>query len=202
MDPLSALKKDGEDGLAILAFKVQALQFDLNRDLKFISMKDQLIRGRTLVLAARQAGLIGPDPRVGPDQTNVIVIGGGIGGVSAALMACELGLSVKIVEAAPACFPLLGMGSDRLFSATVYDWPHAHSGSHAFPYVEPLRDKATAAQLRSNAAALRFPSAESLRQRTARSIPACTRGTSVSATGQGSCSEVQRGVARGPAMGP
>ncbi|MES2049661.1 MAG: hypothetical protein V4447_14765 [Pseudomonadota bacterium] len=148
---------DGEDGLAILAFKVQALQFDLNRDMKFISMKDQLIRGRTLILAAHQAGLIGPNIMAKTNEANVIVIGGGIGGVSAALMACELGFSVKLVDAASECFSLLGLGSDRLFSATVYDWPHEHSGSHAFPYMDPLRDTATAAHLRSTAIALRFP---------------------------------------------
>lgn len=159
MSALGALHNHGEDGLAVLAFKIQAQQFDLNRDLKFISMKDQLIRGRTLVLAARQAGLIGPDMRSGPHEANVIVIGAGIGGVSAALMACELGLSAKLVEAATDCFPLLGLGSDRLFSATVYDWPHVHSGSHAFPYIEALRDDATAQQLRDRAATLRFPSA-------------------------------------------
>lgn len=148
---------DDEDGLAILAFKVQALQFDLNRDMKFISMKDQLIRGRTLILAAHHAGLISPKMMAKTDEANVIVIGGGIGGVSAALMACELGLSVKLVDAASECFSLLGLGSNRLFSATVYDWPHEHSGNHAFPYMDPLRDKVTAAHLRSTAAALQFP---------------------------------------------
>lgn len=157
MSALGALHDHGEDGLAVLAFKIQAQQFDLNRDLKFISMKDQLIRGRTLVLAARQAGLIGPTMRSASDEANVIVIGAGIGGVSAALMACELGLSAKLVEASAECFPLLGLGSDRLFSATAYDWPHAHSGRHAFPYIVSLRDNATAAQLRVQAARLQFP---------------------------------------------
>ncbi|CAM3527733.1 hypothetical protein [Paracidovorax anthurii] len=155
---IGALNQYGEDGLAILAFKIQALQFDLNRDLKFISMKDQLIRGRTLMLAAYQAGLIGPIPLAEPDTSNVIVIGAGVGGVSAALMACELGLSVTLVESDTACFPLLGLGSDRLFSATVYDWPHLHSGKHKFPYVEVLRDDETVKGLRGDAATLRFPS--------------------------------------------
>ena len=91
------------------------------------------------------------------DRSNVIVLGGGVGGVSAALMACSLGLSVKLIEAADECFPLLSLGSDRLFSATVYDWPHEHSCSHKFPYVDPLRDSATASKLRLTNDALEFP---------------------------------------------
>lgn len=153
----NAMQNHGEDGLAVLAFKVRARQFDLNRDLKFISMKDQLIRGRTLVLAAYQAGLIGPDKVAEEDRANIIVIGAGVGGVSAALMACQLGLTVKLVEAAEDCFPLLGNGSDRLFSATVYDWPHAHSGCNLFPYIETIRDLESVEDLRKNSMTLRFP---------------------------------------------
>lgn len=157
MDAFSALRRQGEDGLPVLAFKVDSLQFDLNRDLKFISMKDQLIRGRTLVLAAYQAGLIRSTLRPGPNSAHVIIIGAGIGGISAALMACELGLKVKVVERSNDCFSLLNLGSDRLFSATVYDWPHAHSRSHEFPYVSDLRDDNTIKRLRAEAATLRFP---------------------------------------------
>lgn len=156
MPTYSALSAQGEHGLAVLAFKVDALQFDLNRDLRFISMKDQVVRARTLILGAQQAGLFGP-LQVHPDWANVIVLGGGVGGVSAALMACSLGLSVKLIEAADECFPLLNLGSDRLFSATVYDWPHEHSCSHRFPYVDPLRDSETASKLRLTNDALEFP---------------------------------------------
>lgn len=152
----SPLSAHGEHGLAVLAFKVDALQFDLNRDLQFISMKDQVVRARTLILGAQQAGLFGPHP-VQPDRANVIVLGGGVGGVSAALMACSLGLSVKLIEAADECFPLLNLGGDRLFSATVYDWPHEHSCSHKFPYVDPLRDSEIASKLRLTNDALEFP---------------------------------------------
>jgi hypothetical protein len=144
--------------LAVLAFKVGPLQFDLNRDLKFISMRDQVVRARTLILGAREAGLIGPSVETGTDKANVIVIGGGVGGVSTALMACQLGFSVKLVESDSECFSLLGLGSDRLFSATIYDWPHEHSGSHEFPYVASLRDIPTALKLRTNSTTLRFPS--------------------------------------------
>ncbi|CAB3835209.1 FAD-dependent oxidoreductase [Achromobacter ruhlandii] len=157
MDAVNSLRPGTKDGLAILAFKVQALQFDLNRDLQFISMKDQLIRGRTLVLAAAKAGLVNPGRSLANGSPNIIVVGGGVGGVSAALMACELGLTVQLVESTSACFSLLGLGSDRLFSATVYDWPHEHSGGHSFPYMEPLRNKETISNLKKKAAVLRFP---------------------------------------------
>jgi len=144
-------------GLAVLAFKVQALQFDLNRDLKYISMKDQVIRGRTLILGAAHAGLISSGPLDPATTSNVLIIGGGIGGISAALTACELGMSARVIESADECFPLLGLGSDRLFSATVYDWPHAHSTKHEFPFVLPLRDQDTIDKLKAHAAVLRFP---------------------------------------------
>lgn len=80
MPTSSPLSTNGEHGLAVLAFKVDAFQFDLNRDLQFISMKDQVVRARTLILGAQHAGLFGP-LQVGKDRANVIVLGGGVGGV-------------------------------------------------------------------------------------------------------------------------
>jgi hypothetical protein len=151
------LQDDGENGLAVLAFKIQTRQFDLNRDLKYISMKDQIIRGRTLILGARRAGLIGKRPCANVNEANVVIIGGGIGGVSAALAACQLGLKVKVFESSSQCFSVLGLGTDRLFSATVYDWPHRHSGSHEFPFVAPLRSSSTVARLAATSSVLRFP---------------------------------------------
>lgn len=149
---------DGDWGLATLAFKVQALQFDLNRELKYISMKDQIIRGRTLILGAHHAKLIGKRVMQESGQSNVMIVGGGIGGISAALTACQLGFKATVLEATPACFSLLGYGSDRLFSATVYDWPHNHASNHAFPFLASLRDPQTLAQSGASSV-LRFPAA-------------------------------------------
>lgn len=153
---LNPMQADAQWGLATLAFKVQSLQFDVNRDLKYISMKDQVIRGRTLIIGAKEAGLIGKRPFNAGDKSHVLIIGAGIAGISAALAACELGLRATVIEPAPMCFPLLGQGSDRLFSATVYDWPHLHAGSHAFPHLVKLRQASVLAQL-APCSVLRFP---------------------------------------------
>jgi hypothetical protein len=150
------MQADTEWGLATLAFKVQALQFDLNRELKYISMKDQVIRGRTLMIGAKEANLIGQKSFDAENKSHVLIIGGGIGGISAALTACELGLRATVIEPAPLCFPLLGQGSDRLFSATVYDWPHLHAGSHVFPHLHALRGSSVLTNLK-NCSVLRFP---------------------------------------------
>ena len=150
------MQADAEWGLATLAFKVQALQFDLNRELRYISMKDQVIRGRTLMIGAKEANLIGQKPFNAGNKSHVLIIGGGIGGISAALTACELGLRATVIEPAALCFPLLGQGSDRLFSATVYDWPHLHAGSHVFPHLQALRGLPVLMSLK-NSSVLRFP---------------------------------------------
>ena len=147
-----------DHGLATLSFKVQPLQFDLNRDLKYVSMKDQIIRARTFILAARTAGLLGEPKFDKEHEPNVIVFGGGISGISAALAVCEIGYSATVIESSNRCFPILGLGTDRLFSATVYDWPHRHFADHEFPYLASLRDATLAAKiLGTKPAVLRFP---------------------------------------------
>jgi len=156
MEIKNFLQDDVDEGLAVLTFKVDARQFDLNRDLKYISMKDQIIRARTLIFGAFKADLISEDFNVDKNSVNVAIFGAGIAGISAALAVNQLGLSAVVIEKADECFPLLGMGTDRLFSATVYDWPHCHSGVHSFPYISTLRDKKTRNSLLQSSG-LKFP---------------------------------------------
>ncbi|MDH6152664.1 MULTISPECIES: FAD-binding protein [Paraburkholderia] len=128
-----------DNGLALLAFKIGPNQFGLNRGLAYISMRDQVLRARTLVHAAVGARLFEQRPatatgyadrRVDVDLT---VIGGGVGGISVALAAAEAGITTLVVEKSKECFSLLQNGTDRLLSTTVYDWPANHFNVHAFP---------------------------------------------------------------------
>lgn len=128
-----------DSGLALLTFKIAPNQFDLNRGLAYISMRDQVLRARTLVHAAIGSGLFEQHPETGRSTADrevavdLLVVGAGVGGISAALTAAEAGYRTLVLEKAPRCFPLLSSGTDRLLSTTLYDWPARHFDVHAFP---------------------------------------------------------------------
>ncbi|MFE4568353.1 hypothetical protein ACFRMO_38485, partial [Streptomyces anulatus] len=50
-------KNKSHAGLALLAYKIGPNQFELNRSLTYISMRDQVLRARTLIHTAIDAGL-------------------------------------------------------------------------------------------------------------------------------------------------
>lgn len=149
---------ESSGSLALLAFKIGPNQFDINRNLAYISIKDQILRARTLVHATVAAGIF----EVLPGTTSVesddvvdvhmLVVGAGVGGVSAALAAVECGLTVILIDKGRTCFSLLRRGATRLISTTVYDWPSLHYDVHQFPAIETLQ-----ACSNPNAAILRFP---------------------------------------------
>ena len=128
-----------ENSLALLAFNVGSNQFDINRGLAYISMRDQVLRARTLVNAAVGAKLF--EERTESEQEyadkpvdyDVTVLGAGVGGISVALAAVENGLRTLVIDKNDHCFSLLRLGTDRLLSTTVYDWPANHFRKHAFP---------------------------------------------------------------------
>ncbi|MFJ9452205.1 FAD-binding protein [Herbaspirillum sp. NPDC101397] len=138
------MKKIAKDsGLALLAFKIGQHQFDINRGLTYISMRDQIIRARTLIHTAHSAEIFSQtdsslSKEDSPPNVDVLIIGGGVGGISAALAAVELGLTTVVLEKNEVLFPLLRKGSDRLLSATVYDWPSLHFCEHNFPNISAL----------------------------------------------------------------
>jgi hypothetical protein len=130
-----------ENSLALLAFNVGSNQFDINRGLAYISMRDQVLRGRTLVNAAMGAALFDQrsespqEDADAPVDYDVTVLGAGVGGMSVALAAVEKGLRVLVIDKSQRCFELLRSGTDRLLSTTVYDWPADHFSEHAFPWL-------------------------------------------------------------------
>jgi hypothetical protein len=130
---------NSENSLALLAFNIGVNQFDINRGLAYISMRDQVLRARTLIAAAKGAELFelragGPDGDADePVDYDVTVLGAGVGGISIALAAVEKNLRTLVIDKNDRCFALLRSGTDRLVSTTVYDWPARHFDAHAFP---------------------------------------------------------------------
>lgn len=130
---------NSENSLALLAFNIGVNQFDINRGLAYISMRDQVLRARTLIAAAEGAKLFelrtgepdGDDDE--PVDYDVTVLGAGVGGISIALAAVEKNLRTLVIDKNDSCFALLRSGTDRLVSTTLYDWPARHFNAHAFP---------------------------------------------------------------------
>lgn len=124
-----------EDSLALLAFNIGNNQFDINRGLAYISMRDQVLRARTLINASMAAGMFAQ--RADTDDAvvdyDIAVLGAGVGGISVALAAVERKLRTIVIDRSDRCFALLRAGTDRLLSPTVYDWPARHFSVHEFP---------------------------------------------------------------------
>jgi len=142
-----------DNGLALLAFKIGQNQFDLNRGLAYISMRDQVIRARTLVHSVLSAGIFERRTAESDRQVDVdvLIVGAGVGGVSVALAAAEVGLRTLVVEKESECFSLLHKGTNRLLSTTLYDWPARHFNRHAFPDIPCTEER-----ILKDASVLRF----------------------------------------------
>lgn len=146
------------NSLALLAFNVGSNQFDINRGLTYISMRDQVLRARTLVNAAVAASLFDQRPASpgvqadAPVDYDVAVLGAGVGGMSVALAAIENGLRTLVIDKSGRRFELLRSGTDRLVSTTVYDWPANHFAVHEFPDLPPITPRGMAGKF-----VLKFP---------------------------------------------
>ncbi len=87
---------------------------------------------RAAPLRMRPRVLVAPDPRLpydAPPGTEAVVVGGGIGGVSAAVVLAERGVAVTLLEAAPTLGGRLGAWSHMLPDGTEQVVEH---GFHAF----------------------------------------------------------------------
>lgn len=106
-----------ENSLALLAFNIGVNQFDINRGLAYISMRDQVLRARTLIAAAKGAELFelragGPDSDADePVDYDVTVLGAGVGGISIAMAAVEKNLRTLVIDKSDHCFALLRSGT-------------------------------------------------------------------------------------------
>ena len=90
------------------------------------------LTSRAAPLRMRPRVVVAPDPRLPrtvPDGTEAVVVGGGIAGVSAAVVLAERGVAVTLLEAAPTLGGRLGAWPHTLPDGTDQVVEH---GFHAF----------------------------------------------------------------------
>src|SRR6266699_3909360 len=106
-----------------LGYKVKPRVLDISRGVNFVSMKDQIIRGRWVIDALIAAGALSPSSdklEKDPVRFNLLIIGAGAAGVSAALRAHEKNVRTLIVDRAGLTFARQEH-SERLISLSLYD---------------------------------------------------------------------------------
>ena len=97
-----------------------------------LSIRDQITRGWLAVDRAIEQGLI-------HEKRELLVIGAGVGGVTAAMTAATAGIKVTLMDQAPRPFSRHA-GCRRWVNPTQYDWPVGHwlRASIPWPAVPPL----------------------------------------------------------------
>jgi hypothetical protein len=104
------------NSLAVLAYKVAPNMFDLSTGLSHVSLRDQVIRGATLVRDLIAAGLL-------TDKDELLIIGAGAAGVSAAQQAGTVGCRSLLLDTADAPFGLQANVKTRYVGPYLYEWP-------------------------------------------------------------------------------
>ncbi|NED66130.1 FAD-dependent oxidoreductase [Streptomyces sp. SID10244] len=115
------------DCLGLLGSKVAPNVFDLSSGQYHVSLRDQVVRGRLLI-----GDIISMDP----DFSSLLVVGGGVAGLAAAVAAAEAGKQVVVLEKSD--YPLskqVGVHS-RFVGPFMYEWPWKFSRSQVYPPVD------------------------------------------------------------------
>ena len=93
-----------------------------------ISIRDQMLRGQLVVERLAENRLINGD-------TQLLVVGAGVGGVTAAICAARKGVRTILVEKTLAPFGVQRRGATRFLNPTQYDWPVDHWPYGVFPWL-------------------------------------------------------------------
>ncbi|WP_250537651.1 MULTISPECIES: FAD-dependent oxidoreductase [unclassified Caballeronia] len=112
------------NGLALLAHKCAARTFDLSTGVVHASMRDQIVRAQLLIRDLREND---------PTCNRVLIVGGGVGGVSAATMACELDMDVVLVDSQNKPFSLQAGVTSRFVGPFMYEWPELGHDCQDYP---------------------------------------------------------------------
>jgi hypothetical protein len=120
------------NSLAVLAYKIAPNMFDLSTGLSHVSLRDQLIRGATLVRDLIAAGLL-------TDADELLIIGAGAAGVSAAQQASTVGCRSLLLDTADAPFGLQANVTTRYVGPYMYEWPwDIHADQQFAPHASSL----------------------------------------------------------------
>ncbi len=115
------------NSLAVLAYKVAPNMFDLSTGLSHVSLRDQVIRGATLVRDLIAASLVNPGDEL-------LIIGAGAAGVSAARQASTVGCRSLLIDTASEPFGLQADVKTRYVGPYMYEWPwDIHADQHFAP---------------------------------------------------------------------
>jgi hypothetical protein len=124
----------------LIAHKAGVRTFDLSSGMGYVSMKDQVVRATALVNCLIRCDIF---KKCNGDY-DVVVVGAGVAGVSAACYAAGHKLKVLVLESAEQLFPLQRDCHTRYVSFSMYDWPEAHANEGVFPHLNnlPVKSKA------------------------------------------------------------
>jgi hypothetical protein len=90
-----------------------------------ISIRDQIIRVCLIIERAKEQGIIS-------SERPILIVGGGVAGVTAAIKAVELGVKTVLVDSQTLLISLIQ--STRHFCPVQYDWSVEHWDKGKFPY--------------------------------------------------------------------
>lgn len=113
------------DSLSLLSLKVAPNVFDLSSGMHHVSIRDQIVRAQLLVRDLLHAD---------PELKELVIIGAGVAGMSAALTACELGIAkVVVLEASGEPFSLFKGLHTRHVGPFMYEWPSPFFNDQSYP---------------------------------------------------------------------
>ncbi|WP_322003832.1 FAD-dependent oxidoreductase [Paraburkholderia tropica] len=106
-----------------------------------MSIKDQVVRACALVDSLKAANKLTQQPELPAPIVDLVVIGAGAAGVTAAWRATQLGAKVLVVESSDKPFSVQRNCQHRHVSLSMYDWPEVFADAGAFPSLgdQPVR---------------------------------------------------------------
>ncbi len=118
---------------SLVAHKIGSRTYDLSTGLNYVSIKDQIVRACALVDSLKTTGLLQPLHNPNSEHFDLIVVGAGAAGMTAAWRATQAGANTLLVEKGKNIFPLQRGCNDRYVSMSMYDWPEPFANGGAFP---------------------------------------------------------------------
>ena len=122
-------------------------EFTIAGPLTPVSIRDQMIRAKMFADRAVERGIISP-------SRDLLVVGGGAAGVTAAIRAAQLGIKTTLVEASHHCFGRQKGCTTRWVDPAQYDWPADHWDRGMYPWAPPPMPLPWGAQISSVIAAV------------------------------------------------